>query len=182
MKNPLRLADGRTLVEQLRLQLGNVGSSVVPTILVALILVWVLSNEHNALALRSWAGAVILMKLYLAREARRILSSEISFDRAPALVWRQIVLNVIDAAIWGALAWVTLGTTTVAGSILVVAVLAGVAGSSMGRKEKAGSVQHARGGRASRIGFQHEHGNRNVEAFTMLGHDEETPVHVGELR
>ncbi|MDM0001459.1 hybrid sensor histidine kinase/response regulator [Variovorax sp. J22P240] len=131
MKNPLRLADGRTLVEQLRLQLGNVGSSVIPTILVALILVWVLSNEHNALALRSWAGAVILMKLYLAREARRILSSEISFDRAPALVWRQIVLNSIDAAIWGALAWVTLGTTTVAGSILVVAVLAGVAGSSM---------------------------------------------------
>ncbi|MDM0074876.1 hybrid sensor histidine kinase/response regulator [Variovorax sp. J2P1-59] len=131
MKNPLRLADGRTLVEQLRLQLGNTGSSVVPTILVALLLVWVLSNERNALALRSWAGAVILIKLYCARDARRILSSEISHDRARVLVWRQIALNAIDAAAWGALAWVTLGTTTVAGSILVVAVLAGVAGSSM---------------------------------------------------
>ena len=127
----LRLADGRTLVEQLRLQLGNVGSSVVPTIGVALLLVWVLANDSNALALRLWAGSVILMKLYCARDARRTLAREISFERAPRLVWRQIVLNAIDAAVWGALAWVALGGASVAGSILVIAVLAGVAGSSM---------------------------------------------------
>ena len=42
------------LVEQLRLQLGNVGSSVIPTILLALLLVWVLSNDANALAMRAW--------------------------------------------------------------------------------------------------------------------------------
>ncbi|MGO4394620.1 hybrid sensor histidine kinase/response regulator [Variovorax sp. M-6] len=131
MSRFLRLADGRTLVEQLRLQLGNVGSSVVPTILIALLLVWVLSNDSNALALRLWAGALILIKLYCARDARRTLASEISFERARHLVWRQMVLNFIDAAAWGALAWVALGTTSVTGSILVIAVLAGVAGSSM---------------------------------------------------
>jgi signal transduction histidine kinase len=127
----LRLADGRTLVEQLRLQLGNIGSSVIPTIGVALLLVWVLANDTNALALRLWAGVVILIKLYCARDARRTLASEISFERAPRLVWRQMTLNCIDAAAWGALAWVTLGSTSTAGSILVIAVLAGVAGSSM---------------------------------------------------
>lgn len=126
-----RLADGRTLVEQLRLQLGNIGSSVIPTILVALLLVWVLSNDSNALALRLWAGTVILIKLYCARDARRTLACEISYERARRLVWRQMTLNFIDAAAWGALAWVALGTTSVTGSILVIAVLAGVAGSSM---------------------------------------------------
>ena len=131
MKNPLRLADGRTLVEQLRLLCGNVGSSVLPTILVALLLVWVLSNESNTLALRVWAGVVILMKLICAREARRTLASVISPERAQQLVLRQMVLNAVDGAVWGSLAWATLGTTTVAGSVLVVAVLAGVAGSSM---------------------------------------------------
>jgi signal transduction histidine kinase len=129
--NPLRLADERTLVEQLRLLLGNVGSSVIPTVLVALLLVWTLANDGNALALKAWCGAVVLFKLYYARDARRLLASGIAGDRAQRQVWRQMALNAIDGLVWGALAWVTLATTTVAGSILVVAVLAGVAGSSM---------------------------------------------------
>jgi signal transduction histidine kinase len=129
--NPLRLADERTLVEQLRLLLGNVGSSVIPTVLLALLLVWTLANDSNALALKAWCGAVILFKLYYARDARRLLASDIPGDRAQRQVWRQMALNAIDGLVWGALAWVTLATTTVAGSILVVAVLAGVAGSSM---------------------------------------------------
>ena len=52
-----RLPEDRMLVEQLRLQLGNIGASVIPTILLALLLVWVLSNESNALAMRAWAGS-----------------------------------------------------------------------------------------------------------------------------
>jgi signal transduction histidine kinase len=126
-----RLPEDRMLVEQLRLQLGNIGSSVIPTILVALLLVWVLSNESNAVALRAWCAAIVVLKLYLAWEARRWLASEISPERARRLLRHKMVLNAIDGVTWGALAWAALGTTTVAGSILVVAVLAGVAGSSM---------------------------------------------------
>ncbi|CAN7663866.1 hybrid sensor histidine kinase/response regulator [Variovorax sp. LjRoot290] len=131
MGEPSRLPEERMLVEQLRLQLGNIGSSVIPTILVALLLVWVLSNERNALALRAWCAAIVVLKLYLAWEARRWLASEISPERARRLLRHKMVLNAIDGVVWGALAWAALGTTTVAGSILVVAVLAGVAGSSM---------------------------------------------------
>ncbi|SDE38631.1 Signal transduction histidine kinase [Variovorax sp. CF079] len=131
MGEPSRLPEERMLVEQLRLQLGNIGSSVIPTILVALLLVWVLSNERNAVALRAWCAAIVVLKLYLAWEARRWLASEISPERARRLLRHKMVLNAIDGVVWGALAWAALGTTTVAGSILVVAVLAGVAGSSM---------------------------------------------------
>ncbi|RZL89129.1 MAG: hybrid sensor histidine kinase/response regulator [Variovorax sp.] len=126
-----RLPEDRMLVEQLRLQLGNVGSSVLPTILLAVLLVWVLSNDSNVVAMRSWCVLIVALKLYLAWEARRLLASEISPERARRLMLRKMVLNAIDGAAWGALAWAALGTTTVAGSILVVAVLAGIAGSSM---------------------------------------------------
>lgn len=126
-----RLPEDRMLVEQLRLQLGNIGASLIPTILLALLLVWVLSNESNALAMRAWAGVIILIKLYLARDARRLLASEISPASARGLLLRKLVLNLIDGAAWGSLAWAALGTTTMAGNVLVLAVLAGVAGSSM---------------------------------------------------
>ncbi|MDR6853836.1 hybrid sensor histidine kinase/response regulator [Variovorax guangxiensis] len=126
-----RLPEDRMLVEQLRLQLGNIGASVIPTILLALLLVWVLSNESNALAMRAWAGIIILIKLYLARDARRLLATEISPASARGLLMRKLVLNLIDGAAWGSLAWAALGTTTMAGNVLVLAVLAGVAGSSM---------------------------------------------------
>ncbi|VTU37112.1 ATP-binding response regulator [Variovorax sp. RA8] len=126
-----RLPEERMLVEQLRLQLGNIGASVIPTILLALLLVWVLSNETNALAMRAWAGTIILLKLYLAWDARRLLASEISPASARRQLARKMVLNAIDGVAWGSLAWAALGTTTVAGNVLVVAVLAGVAGSSM---------------------------------------------------
>jgi signal transduction histidine kinase/ActR/RegA family two-component response regulator len=126
-----RLPEDRMLVEQLRLQLGNIGSSVIPTILLALLLVWVLSNEANALAIRAWAGLTILFKLYLAWDAQRLLAVEISPAHARRLLRRKMVINALDGALWGSLAWAALGSTSVAGSVLVVAVLAGVAGSSM---------------------------------------------------
>lgn len=126
-----RLPEDRMLVEQLRLQLGNIGSSLVPTLVVAAILVWLLANEQNALALGLWCVVIVSLKLYLAWDARRLLAMQILPAQAPALMRRKMLLNLIDGAAWGALAWATLGTTSVAGSVLVVAVLAGVAGSSM---------------------------------------------------
>ena len=126
-----RLPEDRMLVEQLRLQLGNVGSSVIPTLLVAPILVWVLANEANALAMCAWCAAIVALKLFLAWDARRLLAGVITPEQAGGLLRRKLVLNLIDGLAWGALAWAALGTTSVAGSVLVVAVLAGVAGSSM---------------------------------------------------
>jgi glucose-6-phosphate-specific signal transduction histidine kinase len=49
--NPFRLAEDRILVEQLRLVMGNVGSSVIPAVLLALLMLSVLSNPINRLSL-----------------------------------------------------------------------------------------------------------------------------------
>lgn len=125
------LPDERTLTEQLRLQLGNVGSSVVPTLLVAPLLVWTLVNARNAPWLTAWCAAIVLIKLFYAWDAERTLRTGLAATQPHRVVLRQMALNAIDAVAWGALAWVTLDDSTVAGSILVVAVLAGVAGSSM---------------------------------------------------
>ena len=92
MVAPPRLPEDRMLVEQLRLQLGNVGSSVIPTILLALLLVWVISNDSNALAMRAWCGVTIVFKLYLPHDARRLLASEISPEQARRLMRRKMVL------------------------------------------------------------------------------------------
>jgi len=126
-----RLPEDRMLVEQLRLQLGNIGSSMIPTLVVAPILVWVLANDQNALALCLWCAVIVTLKLYLVWDARRLLAGQILPEQAPGLLRRKMVLNLVDGAAWGSLAWAVLGTTSVAGSVLVVAVLAGVAGSSM---------------------------------------------------
>jgi len=125
------LPEDRMLVEQLRLQLGNVGSSVIPTLVVAAVLVVVLHNDANELALSAWCAVIVSFKLFLAWDARRLLASTIDPAAARRLLWRKVGLNLVDGAAWGALAWAALGSTTVAGSVLVVAVLAGVAGSSM---------------------------------------------------
>ncbi len=126
-----KVPEARMRVELLRLQLGNIGASVIPTLLVALLLLWVLSNEENALAMRAWCTVIVVLKLLIAWDARRLLARDIEPEQVPALLRRKMVINAIDGAAWGALAWAALDTASVAGSVLVVAVLAGVAGSSM---------------------------------------------------
>lgn len=129
--NPLRLDDGRILVEQFQLLLGNVGSTVIPALVLALLLTWSLVNDSNALALKIWCAAVIAAKLYSEFDARRALKAGISIEQAPRLVWILMALKGVDGALWGVLAWVTLDTSSVAGSILVLAFLAGIAGSAV---------------------------------------------------
>ena len=131
LRKLLGLAEGRILVEQLRLLLGNVGTSVIPGFLLALLMLWALSNDTNMLGLSMWCTAVILSKLNFYLFARRHLASEIAPDRAHSLLWKLILINALDGIFWGALAWATLDTTTMTGSILVISGLAGVAGSAM---------------------------------------------------
>jgi len=131
LRNPLRLAEEHILVEQVRLLLGNVGSSVIPSILNALLLVWFLSNDGNALTVRAWGATVIMSRLSFAYYAQRILASGIPSGKAPHIVWVLMILNAVDGAAWGALTWFTLGTASAADSLLVLAVLAGMIGSAL---------------------------------------------------
>ena len=78
-----RLPEDRMLVEQLRLQLGNIGSSLIPTLVVAALLLWLLANDQNALALCLWCAVISALKLYLVWDARRLLSGTILPEQAP---------------------------------------------------------------------------------------------------
>jgi signal transduction histidine kinase len=131
--NPLRLAEGRILVEQLRLLLGHIGSTLIPSFLLGLLLVLTLSNDSNTVALRAWGLTLLSSKLFATFHARRYLKSDISFDKARRIVWELIFLNMVDGFIWGALCWITLSTSTMAGSILVISTIAAMLGAGMSR-------------------------------------------------
>ena len=129
----LRLDEDRILIEQLRLLLRNAASALPPTFVLGILLVWALSNDSNAAALKAWYVLLMSSKLWVAYYARRHLASDIPFERARRMVRTLIAANVADGAIWGSLAWLTLSTSTMAGSILVISSIAAVVGSAMSR-------------------------------------------------
>ena len=86
LNNLLRLDEDRILVEQLRLLLRNVGSALVPTVLLCILLVFALSNDSNTMALRLWGAALMSSKLLAAFHARRQLASNLTFNQAHRLV------------------------------------------------------------------------------------------------
>lgn len=116
---------------QIRLLCGNLGSSVIPGILVSLLIVYALHESAGLWPLLAWSAGVIVSKLIDFADARRLLRSEIPPARIGAVKRRLIVLHGLDGAAWGALASLALDTASPGGSILVIGVLAGVAGNSM---------------------------------------------------
>jgi signal transduction histidine kinase len=131
VNNLLQLAEGRILVEQLRLLLGHVTGLVVIACTLFILMAWILTNDNNKFLLWTWCALAILSRLNLGAHARRHLKAGISTDHAHGLVWSLIALQIIDGVVMGSLAWITLDSSTVAGSILVIAVLSGSLGSAM---------------------------------------------------
>lgn len=113
------------------LLMKNLGSSTLPGILVALILYLTLKNHSNELSLALWLIAVSASKLFDVYDAKRIIRRGIHLDQTAALKIRLMLLHAMDGAIWGSLAWLSLSTSTNAGSVLILAVLAGIAANSM---------------------------------------------------
>ena len=124
-------AEGRILVERLRLLYRNMDVSAIPMVPVALLLLFTLSNDANHWALTTWAAAVIAINLYLAVDARKRLAGRISVRGAQKFIPFLIVATAIDGVVWGALAWVTLGTVSLAGNVLVLAVMTGIIGGAV---------------------------------------------------
>ncbi len=124
-------ANPRLLVELQYLLHRHIISSVIPAALLALLVVWTLDDASNPWPLRLWGVAVIASKLFSAWVGRQQLRRGVPLEDARRNVLWLIVLNAIDGAVWGGLAWVTLGSSTLTGSILVVSVIGGIAGSSM---------------------------------------------------
>ena len=127
----LRLADDRILVEQLKLSMGNLGITLIPTFLIVILICGALFSNANSTAIMVWGVVVTLSKLLCWSHARHHLRWGIATDKAVQVVLISMLLNAVDGAIWGSLTWVALDTTSLMGSILVIAVLTAVAGNSM---------------------------------------------------
>jgi signal transduction histidine kinase len=131
--NFLRLDEDRILVEQLRLLLRNAKSALIPTFILSTVLVWALTNSSNSSALYLWFVTLMTSKLISALHAHLVLRTDIPLARAHRQFWALIFLNLMDGIIWGALPWVTLDSSTMAGSILVIATMAAIVGSTLSR-------------------------------------------------
>ena len=130
--NPFRLAENRTLVEQLRLIYENISVSFLPMFPAIFLLVWVLITPENRIGLLTWAIGLSLSLAYSIIDTRRILAHRLSEAEAPKLTQRLVVFMAVNGAAWGALAFGILGNTTAVGTIVVICILAGILGGTVG--------------------------------------------------
>ncbi len=118
--------------EQLKLLLGNMSSMVIPVTAVASMLVLTLSNPRNVGALELWLVAKVSVVSYGFLHARHLLQQDrLDNTPLPPLVRSLILQHASNGLLWGILAWLTLNTTTPAGSILVVSVITGIVGGAL---------------------------------------------------
>ena len=127
-----QLAEDRILVEQLRLIYASMTVSIVPMFPAIVLLVWVLISPGNRVGLLTWAVLVSLTNSYSIFNARRSLARGLQARDATRLARRLIISVGVGGASWGALAFGALGNTTAAGDIVVIFVLSGILGGSVG--------------------------------------------------
>jgi signal transduction histidine kinase/CheY-like chemotaxis protein len=119
------------LIELLRLLMRNTSTSVLPCTLLAILLFFTLRNEHNQMALGIWAIVTIGIKLVSAKYSVLRLAQDLENKNPKRIITELSILNIIDAIAWGALTWAALDNTSVAGSIMIISVVAAIAGGSM---------------------------------------------------
>lgn len=123
--------DGEVFVEQIRLLLGNVGSSVLPAYLLAVLMAAALSKAGNPQALWLWCALVMVSKTVDHLHARFYLGPRLTPANAPFVHWQLLGLHALDASAWASLALIVLADASMVEFMLVNSVLAGIAGSSM---------------------------------------------------
>lgn len=122
--NPLRLAEGRVLIAQLRLMMGGVGSTVLPVMVITGLLFLTLNTAQNTMQLSLWCAAVICSNLNWYRYTRKLAGQDLSEAQAHHVVWMLMLINIVGGTLWGSLAWVALDPPTLSNGILVVSVIA----------------------------------------------------------
>lgn len=128
----MRLAPAHVLVEQLRLIYASTTASIAPMFPAMVLLVFTLYDSTNLWPLLLWGLALGAINVVLVVQARSHLKRGIAPQQTDALVAQLMFLMAIGGLAWGLLAWVALGKTTLAGSVLVIAALAGILGGAVG--------------------------------------------------
>jgi signal transduction histidine kinase len=127
----LRLSDTPILIEQVKLVLRHMQSSIIAGVLLALLMLWILLDGDNATQMWTWCTLALLSKLVTFFHARFRLAAGIHSGNAQRVVWELMLLNAVDGLIWGGLAWAALDADSGNATILVIAVTAAAAGSAV---------------------------------------------------
>jgi hypothetical protein len=119
------------LVQRLYQVLGNIRSAGLPPILCAAGTAWTLSNDVMRWPLTAWCTAIAICTLLQYGWARHVLATGIATSDATRTMRWLVAMHAVSGALWGILPWFTLGVVSVPGSMLVVAMLAGIGGGTL---------------------------------------------------
>lgn len=126
-----RPQDAAVFVEQIKLLLGNVGSSVLPAYLLALLMTVSLTHDANKFQMVIWCTLVMASKTLDYVHAQFYLKGRLTTANTRAVHLQLLGLNALDAIAWSSLALIVLADADMVEFMLVNSVLAGIAGSSM---------------------------------------------------
>lgn len=127
---PLRFSPQRdTLVQQLRLVMGYYNATMPQVLLVTALIFWTLFNQRNGWAMEYWSLGEVVTTLGFFWYGRRYLASHAAHTRYT--VWLVIAGRAFDGVLCGSLAWIALGTSNLAGDVLIFAVIAGMTGGAV---------------------------------------------------
>jgi signal transduction histidine kinase len=129
-KNLLRLPPERILVEQLRLILVSITTSLLPVTVSVLVILWILRDEGNRFQMGLWGLGQVAASLNAARFARSRAGMPMSEQQAHQAVHRLMLVLALEGTLWGALSWIALDGATLGGSLLVMAIIIGLAGTA----------------------------------------------------
>lgn len=127
-------------LEQIRLLLGGMRSSLVPGLLLAALLTWSLWPTAPLVWLQLWCVAVMAGRLVNVAHAELTLRRGPVPDEAGRLTGRLMLLNTYEGLAWGALPWIALDSATSAGSVLIIASMAGIVGNALSLLASVGRV------------------------------------------
>ncbi|WP_207401596.1 ATP-binding response regulator [Phytopseudomonas dryadis] len=128
---PSPIAAERIRLEQLRLLLGAMKSSVTPGVLVVALLGFTLYETSNPIVLGIWCVAVLAGRIGAVLHASHVLKHRQEADNPQRVTRWLLWLNIYDATAWCSLIWIALGSANVYGSILIMACIAGITASAM---------------------------------------------------
>ena len=120
--------DLRIRVGLLRHVCSNMRESVVPTIVIVVALAYILADDTNEAAISWWCGVQIVLQLFWAWQMPRIIALEPTHEVVNRVELGLILVIAVHGLAWGALAWITLDTATVTGTVLTIAVLLAIPG------------------------------------------------------
>jgi signal transduction histidine kinase len=127
-KDFLRLPEARILVEQLRLVMDGIRTSLLPVIVCSLVTAWILRNDGNGLGIELWGLAQVAANINAARFARSCSRRQLSGQQARQAVFKLVAVLALEGVLWGSLSWIALDSGSLSRNFFVLALITSMAG------------------------------------------------------